>query len=185
MYFSSQDVGQCAAMVQNWPHDDVEIIVVTDGSRILGLGDLGANGMGIPIGKLALYVAAGGINPRKVLPVMLDLGTDNKTLQQDPWYLGLPEPRLRGPAYYNMVDEFVHAVAGRWPHALIQFEDFSSDKAANILDLCACLAEGGCHAGSVRASLPRARPHLPPPPAPTQTATRTCASTTTSRARAQ
>ena len=185
MYFSSQDVGPCAAMVQNWPHDDVEIIVVTDGSRILGLGDLGANGMGIPIGKLALYVAAGGINPRKVLPVMLDLGTDNKTLQQDPWYLGLPEPRLRGPAYYNMVDEFVHAVAGRWPHALIQFEDFSSDKAANILDLCACLAEGGCHAGSVRASLPRARPHLPPPPAPTQTATRTCASTTTSRARAQ
>ena len=136
MYFSSQDVGQCAAMVNNWPHDDVEIIVVTDGSRILGLGDLGANGMGIPIGKLALYVAAGGINPRKVLPVMLDLGTDNKALQEDPWYLGVPEPRLKGDAYYHMVDEFVHAVAQRWPHALIQFEDFSSDKAANILESC-------------------------------------------------
>ena len=133
MYFSSQDVGHMAAMAHNWPHSDVEVIVVTDGSRILGLGDLGANGMGIPIGKLALYVAAGGINPRKVLPVMLDLGTDNKELQNDPWYLGMTHARLSGDAYYAAVHEFVTAARLRWPHALIQFEDFSSDKAATIL----------------------------------------------------
>ena len=134
MYFSAEDAGEMAAMTHNWPHDDVEVIVVTDGSRILGLGDLGANGMGIPIGKLALYVAAGGINPRKVLPVMLDLGTDNASLQADPWYLGLAAPRLRGDAYYALVHEFVRAAHLRWPSAMIQFEDFSSDKAARILE---------------------------------------------------
>ena len=134
MYFSSQDKGQMGVMCHNWPRDDVEVVVVTDGSRILGLGDLGANGMGIPIGKLALYVAAGGIDPRKVLPVMLDLGTDNAALQSDPWYLGMTHSRLRGAEYHAMVHEFVHAVHARWPHALIQFEDFSSDKAATILD---------------------------------------------------
>jgi len=90
--------------------------------------------MGIPIGKLALYVAAGGIDPRKVLPVMLDLGTDNAALQSDPWYLGICHPRLTGEAYYSMVHEFVNAVHHRWPTALIQFEDFSSDKASNILE---------------------------------------------------
>ena len=134
MYFSSQDAGQMGVMCHNWPRDDVEVVVVTDGSRILGLGDLGANGMGIPIGKLALYVAAGGIDPRKVLPVMLDLGTDNASLQSDPWYLGMTHSRLRGQQYHAMVDEFVRAVHARWPHALIQFEDFSSDKAATILE---------------------------------------------------
>jgi malate dehydrogenase (oxaloacetate-decarboxylating)(NADP+) len=121
-------------MCHNWPRNDVEVVVVTDGSRILGLGDLGANGMGIPIGKLALYVAAGGVDPRKVLPVMLDLGTDNASLQSDPWYLGMTHSRLRGPEYYAMVHEFVNSIHARWPHALIQFEDFSSDKAATILE---------------------------------------------------
>jgi malate dehydrogenase (oxaloacetate-decarboxylating)(NADP+) len=134
MYFSSADRGLMHTMAYNWPHNEVEVIVVTDGSRILGLGDLGANGMGIPIGKLALYVSAGGIDPRKVLPCMLDLGTDNQSLLQDPWYLGMTHPRLRGDEYYSLVHEFVSAVHHRWPNALIQFEDFSSDKAATILE---------------------------------------------------
>ena len=134
MYFSAADRGLMATMMHNWPQDEVEVVVVTDGSRILGLGDLGSNGMGIPIGKLALYVSAGGIDPRKVLPCMLDLGTDNQSLLQDPWYLGMTHPRLRGDEYYSLVHEFVKAVHLRWPNALIQFEDFSSDKAANILD---------------------------------------------------
>lgn len=134
MFFSSQDVGQFGAMVHNWPCDDVEVIVVTDGSRILGLGDLGVNGMGIPIGKLALYTGAGGIDPRKVLPVMLDTGTNNQKFLDDPYYLGMQHPRLKGEAFWNMVDEFMRAVRHRWPNALVQFEDFSSDHAADVLN---------------------------------------------------
>ena len=90
--------------------------------------------MGIPIGKLALYVAAGGVDPRKVLPVMLDLGTNNAALQKDPWYLGMTHPRLRGAEYFSMVHEFVRAVRHRWPNAVVQFEDFSSDVASSILE---------------------------------------------------
>ena len=89
MYFSSADRGHFAAMMYNWPHRDVSVLVVTDGSRILGLGDLGANGAGIPIGKLALYCAAGGIAPHRVLPVVLDAGTNNEALLNDPYYLGM------------------------------------------------------------------------------------------------
>ena len=118
-----------AAMVYNWPEKDVHVICVTDGSRILGLGDLGANGMGIPIGKLALYCAAGGIAPHRVMPVVLDTGTDNEEYLKDDYYMGVKEKRLKGPAYYQLVDEFVQAVRHRWPKVLIQFEDFSSDKA--------------------------------------------------------
>lgn len=118
-----------AAMVHNWPHNDVRVICVTDGSRILGLGDLGANGMGIPIGKLSLYCAAGGIPPHRVLPIVIDAGTDNEELLEDEFYLGVPEKRLKGRDYYKLIDEFMQAVKNRWPNVLVQFEDFSSDKA--------------------------------------------------------
>jgi malic enzyme len=120
--------------VYNWPNKDVHVIVVTDGSRILGLGDLGANGMGIPIGKLSLYCAAGGIAPHRVLPVVLDVGTENETLLNDQFYLGIPKRRLRGKDYHYLVDEFMDAVRFRWPNVLVQFEDFSSDVAQTLLD---------------------------------------------------
>lgn len=134
MYFTEEDRGHMAAMVYNWPHKDVHCIVVTDGSRILGLGDLGANGMGIPIGKLALYCAAGGIAPHRVLPVVLDVGTNNEELLKDEFYLGVQKKRLRGDEYFYLVDEFMHAVRYRWPNVLVQFEDFSSDVAQILLD---------------------------------------------------
>ena len=133
MYFSSDDKGVMASMIYNWPTTNVEIVVVTDGSRILGLGDLGTNGMGIPVGKLSLYVAAAGIHPSKTLPVVIDVGTNNETLLNDPFYLGLKQRRLTGEAYYAIVDEFIHAVKERFPRALIQFEDFQQDKAATLL----------------------------------------------------
>ena len=120
--------------VYNWPNPDVHVIVVTDGSRILGLGDLGANGMGIPIGKLSLYCAAGGIAPHRVLPVVLDVGTNNESLLKDEFYLGVSQPRLKGNAYHFLVDEFMDAVRFRWPNVLVQFEDFSSDVAQKLLD---------------------------------------------------
>lgn len=134
MYFNHHDVGDMAAMIHNWPSKDVTVIVVTDGSRILGLGDLGANGMGIPIGKLALYCAAGGIAPHRVLPIMFDVGTNNPELLKSESYLGLQHPRLDGPEYYEMLDEFIQAVFNRFPNVFLQFEDFSSDKALNILE---------------------------------------------------
>ena len=134
MYFSANDVGHMNAMVQNWPMRDVRVVVVTDGSRILGLGDLGANGMGIPIGKLALYCAAGGIAPHRVLPVVVDVGTNNAELRDDPFYLGLRQERLTGQDYVDVIDEFITAVRHRWPKCLIQFEDFESAVAQPLLD---------------------------------------------------
>lgn len=134
MYFSEEDRGSMAAMVYNWPGDDVHVIVVTDGSRILGLGDLGANGMGIPIGKLALYCSAGGIAPHRVLPVVVDVGTNNEELLNDPFYLGVQKPRLRGDDYQYMIEEFMNAVRYRWPNVLVQFEDFDSSVAQGLLD---------------------------------------------------
>ena len=134
MYFSAIDKGVMHSMMWNWPTSDVEIIVVTDGSRILGLGDLGTNGMGIPIGKLSLYTAGAGIHPSKTLPVLIDVGTNNEKLLDDPMYLGLPQKRVSGPEYYDIVDEFIQAVRERFPNALVQFEDFSTDKAATLLE---------------------------------------------------
>ena len=134
MYFSRMDRGLFSSMVYNWPHEDVRVIVVTDGSRILGLGDLGVNGMGIPVGKLALYCGAGGIAPHRVMPVTLDVGTNNEDLLADPNYQGIREKRLVGEEYYEFVDEFVQAVVRRWPDVIIQFEDFESSKAGPLLD---------------------------------------------------
>jgi len=134
MYFSHQDHGDMGSLVHNWPQRDVRVIVVTDGSRILGLGDLGAHGMQIPIGKLALYCAAGGIAPHRVLPCVVDVGTDNDTLLNDPFYLGLQHPRIKGDMYFEILDDFMNAVYLRWPNVLVQFEDFSSDVAAKILN---------------------------------------------------
>jgi malate dehydrogenase (oxaloacetate-decarboxylating)(NADP+) len=134
MYFTEEDRGHMASMVYNWPHKDVRVICVTDGSRILGLGDLGANGMGIPVGKLSLYCAAGGIAPHRVLPVVIDAGTDNEELLESEFYLGVPKKRIRGADYFQLVDEFMQAVRHRWPNVLVQFEDFSSDKAQLLLN---------------------------------------------------
>lgn len=124
MYFSAKDKGEMMSMIYNWPAEKVDMIVVTDGSRILGLGDLGVQGIGIPIGKLDVYVAAAGINPQKVLPIMLDVGTNNEKLLEDKLYLGLRQPRLEGEEYLAVVDEFMEAVHARWPKAVVQFEDF-------------------------------------------------------------
>jgi len=134
MFFTPSDRGNMAVMMQNWPASQCQVAVVTDGSRILGLGDLGVNGMGIPIGKLALYCGCGGVAPHRVLPVILDFGTDNETLLKDPGYRGVRHRRLQGDEYYSLVDEFMQAFFRRYPSALLQFEDFSSDKASTILN---------------------------------------------------
>jgi len=133
MYFCRKDRGEMASMVYNWESDQVDAVVVTDGSRVLGLGDLGIGGLGISIGKLDLYVAAGGFHPKRVLPVVLDVGTNNETLRNDPRYLGMREPRLEGDDYYSLIDEFMAAIKLRWPTALVQFEDFQSKHAIKLL----------------------------------------------------
>jgi malate dehydrogenase (oxaloacetate-decarboxylating)(NADP+) len=133
-YITPDDRGSIRQILDNWPQDDVRVIVVTDGERILGLGDLGANGMGIPIGKLSLYSACAGIHPNQCLPVMLDVGTNNEELLDDPLYLGYPAGRIGGDDYLGIVDEFVDAIQDKYPKALIQFEDFLTPNAYGLLN---------------------------------------------------
>ena len=132
-FITPDDRGAIASLLDNWPERDIHVIVVTDGQRILGLGDLGANGMGIPIGKLALYTACAGIPPDRCLPVVLDVGTNDPRLLADPLYLGYPHRRIEGDAYLSLVEEFVQSVQQKYPNALIQFEDFLTPNAFALL----------------------------------------------------
>jgi len=133
LYVSSQDRGRIRDVLQNAPERDVRVIVVTDNEAILGIGDQGVGGMGIPIGKLALYTAGAGIHPARCLPIDLDVGTDNEALLADPLYLGVTHRRLRGAAYDALVDELVVAIRDVFPHALVQWEDFASRNAFRVL----------------------------------------------------
>lgn len=115
MYLSWEDRGNLAAVIANWPQPNVEITCITDGSRILGLGDLGINGMGIPIGKLALYTACAGIRPEATLPLTLDLGTSNKALREDPLYMGTRRDKISPEEEREFMDELMAALTERWP----------------------------------------------------------------------
>lgn len=134
VYISPANIARLDDILQGLPFPDVKLIVATDGERILGLGDLGADGMGIPIGKVSLYVAAGGLHPACCLPVCIDVGTNTERLQKDPLYLGYPHPRLEGQAYYDFIERVILGIKRNFPGALFQWEDFAKHKAFNLLE---------------------------------------------------
>ncbi|MCW8040864.1 MULTISPECIES: NAD-dependent malic enzyme [Acinetobacter] len=134
IFISYPDRDQIDDILHNVNRRNVKVIVITDGERILGLGDQGIGGMGIPIGKLSLYTACGGISPAYTLPITLDVGTNNQQLLNDPIYMGCRQPRISGEEYYNFVDMVIEAIQRRWPEALIQFEDFAQKNAMPLLE---------------------------------------------------